>query len=65
MSTEIPLSVQIGEVEREIRMRQNAYPGLIEKGRMKAVDARRQIAIMQEVLSTLEEQRAIQLAATR
>ena len=55
MSAEIPISVQISEVELEIKMRENVYAGLVARGKMKARDKERKIAIMREVLKTLRE----------
>lgn len=63
MSKEIPLSVQIGEVEREIRMRESVYPGLIQRDKLRAAAADRQLRIMREVLVTLQELREALLKA--
>ncbi len=54
MSIEYPLSLQITEVKREIAMRERVYAGLIARGKMKRADADHQIAIMCEVLVSLQ-----------
>jgi hypothetical protein len=45
---------QIRCVEREIAMRQRAYPNWVQSGRMSAVMASAEIATMEEVLETLK-----------
>jgi hypothetical protein len=55
MSKEIPLSVQIAEIERELKMREKVYRGHVERGTMKHDTADKQMRIMREVLVTLRE----------
>ncbi len=59
MNENYPLSVQIAEVEREITMRERVYAGLISRGKMKRADADHQIAIMREVLVSLQWLKAL------
>ena len=58
MSREIPLSVQIGEVEREIKVREGVYFNQVRAGRMRQGDADKRLGIMREVLGTLQGLRA-------
>lgn len=50
-----PVSIeeQIASVEREIRMRESAYPRWVEQRRMTVKTAEHEIACMQAVLTTL------------
>ncbi|MFZ4807517.1 MAG: hypothetical protein ACOYLQ_09690 [Hyphomicrobiaceae bacterium] len=50
----VPLAVQIAEIEREVRLRRRVYPRWIEIGRMKAEDAERHIATLEGVRATLQ-----------
>ena len=52
---EIPLSEQIRCVEREIGMREKAYPRWVSANRMPAMKADREIATMRAVLATLKK----------
>jgi hypothetical protein len=61
MNSEIPLAVQISEVEREIKMRESVYRRRVEDGKMKHADADRRIRIMREVLVSLQELRRAQI----
>jgi hypothetical protein len=47
------LEEQIAEVQREIALRKACYPAWVKKGTLDPTDAKRQIALMQEVLKTL------------
>jgi hypothetical protein len=57
MSREYPLSVQIGELERELRVRAQVYPGQIARGNLKAAEAVRRVAILEEAIATLKDLR--------
>ena len=48
------LSEQIKCVIREIGLRKRVYPNWIAANRMKAIEAERQILIMEDVLDTLK-----------
>jgi hypothetical protein len=37
------------EAQREVKMRRNAYPRMVDRGNMSAGDAARRIAIMAEI----------------
>ena len=49
------LAEQIASVEREIRMRERAYPRWIEQRRMIAKTAEHEIACMRAVLASLQQ----------
>jgi hypothetical protein len=49
----IPLAEQIAEVQRELALRKQCYPGWIKRGTLDAGDAKRQLLVMEEVLRTL------------
>jgi signal recognition particle subunit SEC65 len=51
-----PVSIeeQIASVEREIRMRESAYPRWVEQRRMTVKTAEHEIACMHAVLATLQ-----------
>jgi hypothetical protein len=51
--TDISLSAQIAEVERELVMRRRNYPQWINTGRLRMTTAKRQIELMEAVLATL------------
>lgn len=53
--TQITISEQEKEVQREIAMRKKVYPGLVAKGKMTEADAAHRIAVMEAVLQTLQE----------
>jgi hypothetical protein len=64
LPTEPPsMADQIACVRREIAMRRNVYPKWIESGRLKAVEAERELARMQAVHDSLE--RLVTLDAAR
>jgi len=52
------LAEQIKEVKLEIMFRQSTYRKMVEQNRMRSDVAARRLAIMADVLSTLEELRA-------
>lgn len=43
----------IAEAEREIRMRNRVYPGLVSRGKMTQEDADRQIGLMREIVNVI------------
>jgi hypothetical protein len=49
----IPLSVQIAEVERELALRANVYPGLVSRKKMRQAEAEKHTENMMAVLKTL------------
>jgi hypothetical protein len=49
----IPLAEQIAEVQRELALRKQCYPGWIKRGTLDAGDAKRQLLVMEEVLRML------------
>jgi hypothetical protein len=53
--------VQIGEVEREIKMRKEVYDRQVARGKMKHADAITKVAIMAAVLNTLKACRELEL----
>jgi hypothetical protein len=62
MSTEYPLSVQIAEVEREIKMRTGTYEARLRIGQMMRQDVIHRLGIMREVLKSLQSLRDAELA---
>jgi len=52
------LTEQIKEVKLEIMFRQSTYRKMVEQNRMRSDVAARRLAIMADVLSTLEELRS-------
>ena len=54
-TADIPLADQIAEVKRELAMRENVYPKLIDSGRLTPAAAHRHLANMRAVLATLED----------
>ena len=50
----VSIEEQIASVEREIRMRESAYPRWIEQRRMTVKTAEHEIACMRAVLATLQ-----------
>lgn len=48
---------QIRDVEREIKMRERAYPRWVDSGRLKQTDADYRLACMRAVLDTLRAHR--------
>jgi hypothetical protein len=61
MNREIPLSVQIGEVKRELLMREDVYGRGVRTGTIKPTGANKQLRIMRAVLETLETLREQEL----
>ena len=49
----ISLAEQIAEVQREIALRRQCYPGWVTSGTLDAGNATRQLLVMEEVLRTL------------
>jgi hypothetical protein len=47
------LQDQIIEIDRELRMRRNAYPRLVSENKLTQARADRQLAVMEAVLLTL------------
>jgi hypothetical protein len=58
----ISLERQIACVEREISMRQRVYPNWVANRKMTEAKANEEIAVMQEVLKTLQELQIMQEA---
>ena len=50
-----PLSMMIEEVERELRMRSQVYPGLVARKRMRQSEAIEHTERMKSVLATLQQ----------
>ncbi len=50
----VSIEEQIASVEREIRMRESAYPRWVEQRRMTVKTAEHEIACMHAVLATLQ-----------
>ena len=48
-------SEMIAELEREIRMREQVYPGLVRKGSLAQNTANRRIAVMKAVVTLLKD----------
>lgn len=57
LPTSVSLDRQIDCVRREIAMRKRAYPRWVEAGRMTQQKADDEIAVMEAVLSTLNERK--------
>lgn len=53
MTETIDIEAQIASVEREITMRERAYPRWVDQRRMTAKTAERELACMRAVLATL------------
>lgn len=62
--TAVPLSAQLAEVKRELRMRRGAYPRFIARGTLTPENAATQIAALEAVANTLEELAQSQEAAS-
>lgn len=52
---EITIQDMIGEVERELRLRQTVYPRRISERKMRQSEADRHMALMRAVLAKLKE----------
>jgi hypothetical protein len=50
----ITLLDQIKEIRREIALRERVYPGWVQRGRLSEGQATYALAVMREVLKTLE-----------
>ena len=48
-------SEMIAELEREIRMREQVYPGLVRKGSLAQNTANRRIAVMKAMVTLLKD----------
>jgi hypothetical protein len=63
------LAEQIAEVQRELALRKQCYPGWVKSGKLDAGDAKWQLLVLEEVLRTLmrldAEQRQLPLFANR
>jgi hypothetical protein len=57
--TAVSIDRQIACVKRELAQRRRVYPRLIADGRMSQAKADEEIAVMEQVLVTLEQVRAI------
>lgn len=63
----ISIEQQISEVQRELALRRNVYPGLVVRGKMRQGEADEHTARLEAVLTTLmwlRDNRAWILAAT-
>ena len=49
----ISLADQLAAAQREVRLRKQTYPRLIEQGKMTAVEADYQIRVMEAIVKTL------------
>lgn len=52
--SKVQLHEQIGEVRREIALREKTYPGLVARGRMTQAEAAVQLSRLRAVLGTIE-----------
>lgn len=67
MKRKISIEQQISEIQREIGLRKNVYPGLVARGRMRQGEADEHMARIEAALTTLQwirDNRAWVLAAT-
>ncbi len=67
MTRKIPIEQQISEVQRELALRRNVYPGFVARGKMRQGEADEHIARLEAVLTTLmwlRDNRAWVLAST-
>ncbi len=53
MTRKIPIEQQISEVQRELALRRNVYPGFVARGKMRQGEADEHIARLEAVLTTL------------
>lgn len=63
----ISIEQQISEIQREIGLRKNVYPGLVARGKMRQGEADEHMARIEAALTTLQwirDNRAWVLAAT-
>lgn len=49
-----PIHEQLSEARRELALRKAVYPGFVQRGKLSQRDADRQIALMAEIVRTLE-----------
>jgi hypothetical protein len=49
----ITLAEQIAEIQRELALRKQCYPGWVKRGKLDAGEAKWQLLVMEEVLRTL------------
>lgn len=52
----IPHRDKLGELKRELEMRRNVYPKLIERGQLSEPNAARQIAILEAIVADMNVQ---------
>ena len=67
MKRKISIEQQISEIQREIGLRKNVYPGLVARGKMRQSEADEHMARIEAALTTLQwirDNRAWVLAAT-
>jgi hypothetical protein len=53
----IGIEAQITEARRELRMREKVYPGWVRQGKISEDDALLRMAVMEEIIRTLERVR--------
>jgi hypothetical protein len=53
VTRKIPIEQQISEVQRELALRRNVYPGFVARGKMRQGEADEHIARLEAVLTTL------------
>jgi hypothetical protein len=51
----ITLEEQIAEAQREVALRRKCYPGWVKAGKLDAGDAKWQILVMEQIVSTLRQ----------
>ena len=49
----LTLTEQIAEIQRELALRKQCYPGWVKRGSLDAGEAKRQLLVMEEVFRTL------------
>ena len=63
----IPLEEQIAEARRELALRKHVYPKMVQRGDLRAEDARYRLLVQEEIVRTLmrldAEQRQLSLFA--
>jgi len=55
----------VGELRREIRMRERVYPGLVARGKLSTGEKGKKIAILEAIIAALEEYRRLQGEASK
>ena len=58
------LSMQIAELQAELRVRRRTYPGLVSRGRMRASEAETKIACMEAAVASLQRQMSVDCEAS-